>query len=208
MPAASRGRGRPRGGRSTSTSQAPTRVPKRSADTDDEYTAAEKPTKKKKVVDPLPLRSPSKRSTRNLDPAGLKRLGPARRSPEEVAREAAAKAQAQLNIEFAKEVAIRAMAALQVTEDAAAALEQDDAILSISDVEGYTMDVDAGSTRSMTAPLEERDPSDPEMKFFEVDDADFAPFEDDEAYHSEDPFTGTAPSKLVLKVLNQGCRLI
>ncbi|KAJ7480478.1 hypothetical protein B0H11DRAFT_1915882 [Mycena galericulata] len=140
--------------------------------------------------------SPSKRKTRNPDPA--KPDMPAnRRTTAQVALDEATKAQELRELQHVRDVAVAAVAALEAAQDAARLQEQRDAVLSISDLEEGAMAVNAPSPDS-DGPLE--DPKDSDTEFFIIDDADFERIEKDEAYLSYDPDEKPAPRKMTAKV--------
>ncbi|KAJ7039984.1 hypothetical protein C8F04DRAFT_1254433 [Mycena alexandri] len=106
-------------------------------DTDDEYSEAQKPAvKKPKKIDPLPAREPSTRSTRGRRPPRPDAAEDAapRRTAAQVAQENIEEDDRRRDAQFTRDVAVAAVAALQVEQDKAAALENNNAIMSIADL--------------------------------------------------------------------------
>ncbi|KAJ7162409.1 hypothetical protein C8R46DRAFT_1037617 [Mycena filopes] len=110
-------------------------------DTDDEYTEAPKPTakktKKNKKADPPPLRQPSTRSNRGRrpkNPDAAEEPAP-RRTAAQIEKETAAEDFRRYEEQVTRDVAIAAVAALRIEQDAARALETQNAVMSIADHE-------------------------------------------------------------------------
>ncbi|KAJ7784882.1 hypothetical protein DFH07DRAFT_763497 [Mycena maculata] len=130
-------------------------------------------------------------------------------APQLTVAEHAAEAEKNFKLaQLARDVAIAAVAAMQVEQDADLAQEQAEAVLSTEDLEylgeyNMTVVLDAGPA----GPTDGEDPEDSDAEFFEIDDVAFARVEDDEAYLSDEPFTAAVPVPRKTVKLNRAKKL-